>query len=196
MRTQLHHGSLGAGHEPSGRVAIEPFAVDAHARGDDEFLHRALDEGFEQHGGREVVGRRIVGDLVQALASARLRCQMEDRVNAEQRAPHRRGVTHVSNHQLDLGVEIAGPHGGVAVDLRAETIQRPHRVAVPQQVVREVRADEARATRNQNSLRHRIRCAAGPAARPLHAPARNIFVGQIVKQITRAFPVCACVAVR
>jgi hypothetical protein len=97
------------------------------------------------------------GDLVHALADAHRRGEVVDRVDPVERPVHRAAVAHVAHHQLDLGIEVLGaaPVGGrVAVHLLRERVERPHAMAVSQEQVGEVRADEARAAGDQDGLPH------------------------------------------
>jgi len=84
------------------RVAVEAFAVEAHARGDHQALHRSLDEGFEQHGRAEVVDPGVVRHLVHALPHADCAGEVVDGIDARERRPNRLRIAHVPDLQLDL----------------------------------------------------------------------------------------------
>ena len=77
---------------------------------------------------------------------------MHDRVDAVERAANRIGVAHVADDELDVGGEILGPRH-VAVHLRDQRVERAHAIAAREQRVGEMRADEARAARDENVLR-------------------------------------------
>jgi hypothetical protein len=152
---------LGVAHERAVGRPVEPLAVERHARRHHEARERAplrpLGHRLEQHRGAHVVDARVAGDLVHALADPHRRGEVVDRVDAVERPVHRAAVAHVAHHQLDLGIEVLGaaPVGGrVAVHLLRERVERPHAMAVSQEQVGEVRADEARAAGDQDGLPH------------------------------------------
>src|SRR4051812_48722820 len=62
----------------------------------------------------------------------------------------RRRITHVADHELDVAVEVVGPSRALAVDLGGKVVQRADPIAPRQQRVRQMRADEPRATRDQD----------------------------------------------
>ena len=63
-------------------------------------------------------------------------------------------VADVADLKLDVRGEILRP-AAVAVHLRLERVERPHTVPAREQLVGEMRADEARAARDQDLLRQR-----------------------------------------
>jgi hypothetical protein len=79
---------------------------------------------------------------------------MDDRVDPGERLPHRVGIAHVADPKLDVGSEISGPRAA-AVHLRREIVERAYAVAAREQLVGEVRADEARAAGDENEPRRR-----------------------------------------
>src|SRR5207237_2027646 len=83
---------------------VEALAVDAHARGHDEPLDRAVEERLEEDGGAARVRVRVLGDLVHALTDADAGREVGDRVDALDRASDRVGVADVADEELDLGV--------------------------------------------------------------------------------------------
>ena len=75
---------------------------------------------------------------------------MEDRVDAAQRSANRRWITDVADDELDLAVEVVGTAAGVAVHLGREVVEHPDPVAVGEELVCEMGADEAGAAGNQD----------------------------------------------
>ncbi len=79
-------------------VAVQALAVDAHRAGGDDAAHRRVDQRLEQRRRADVVGRGIAYDLVHRLADPDLGGEVDDAVDAAQRArspppcrEHRRG---------------------------------------------------------------------------------------------------------
>ena len=68
---------------------------------------------------------------------------MDDRIDAGESPADRVGVANVADLELHVRGEVAGPAAG-AVNLRREIVERAHAVAAREQLVGEVRADEAR----------------------------------------------------
>jgi hypothetical protein len=75
---------------------------------------------------------------------------MDDCVDAVERSTNRVTVTHVSDLELDVEVEVVRPLP-IRVDLAVERVERPHVVTVREQPVGEVRADETGAAGDQNA---------------------------------------------
>ena len=78
---------------------------------------------------------------------------MHDRVDAFDGAAECVGVADVADDELDLGGEVFGPLAA-AVYLRREVVERAHAVPVREQLVGEVRADEAGPARDEDRLGH------------------------------------------
>ena len=68
--------------------------------------HGLLDQLLEQHGRAEIVDADVAVDRVHALADADLGREVDDLVDAAQRAADRRLVAHVADHQFDVAIEI------------------------------------------------------------------------------------------
>ena len=141
---------------------IGALAVDAHAGRDDELAHGVLRERAEEDGCPERVRARILGLLVHALADPDARGQMDHRVHAFERAAHDLVAAHVAGNQLDVVVQVVGPLR-VAVHLVDEDVERPDGVALAQELVGHVRADEPGPAGDEHALGHagRLRARAG-----------------------------------
>ena len=133
-------------------IAVQPFPVDAHARGDDELSHRMRCELLEQRSRAERVDRRVLRNLVHRLSDADARREVHDGVAALERPCDRLAVADVADLQLDLRVEVGGRHA--AVHLLDEAVEHAHAVPGAQQLVRQVRPDEAAAAGHQYGARH------------------------------------------
>lgn len=102
--------------QPARRIEVEPLAVDAHARCDDQPLYRPLDQCLEEDRRTEVVHTRVLGDLVHALAHTDPRREVKDRVDPAQRPADRLRITEVAALQLDLRIEVGGTKTFVPMD--------------------------------------------------------------------------------
>ena len=78
---------------------------------------------------------------------------MDDGVDAVERTLEGSGVAHVAHDQLDLGLEVIGALAG-GVHLLAERVERTDLVSESEQVTSDVRADEPRASRDEDPFRH------------------------------------------
>ena len=90
-----------------------PFAVDDHRAGQHEPAHPGPRHRGEHDGGAGHVDVCVVGKVVHVDAEADLRCQVADGIDTGKRMLHRRGVTHVADHMIDIGrgfAEIEHPH--------------------------------------------------------------------------------------
>ena len=135
-------------------IAVQALAVNAHRGGDDQPLDRPLDQRLQEDGRAEIVDPDVVGHVVHALADADPGRQMDDRIDAGQRALDRARVPDIARHALDLGVQIRGPGAPLPMDLGIQNVEDPHPVALPEQLIAEMRSDEARAARNQHTSGH------------------------------------------
>jgi hypothetical protein len=86
---------------------------------------------------------------------------MHDGLDARERAANGNRISHVAADELDVGGEVLRPPQ-VAVHLRDQRVEYANAIAAREQGVGEVRADEARATRDENVLRQ---SRAGPSRR-------------------------------
>src|SRR5262249_57432688 len=93
--------------------------------------------------------RGVALDLVHGLPDADGGREVDDGVDAVERRPYGVAVAHVAGLQLDGRIKVVRPLA-VRMDLRVEVVQRPHLVAVGEQPVSEVRADESGAAGDQN----------------------------------------------
>lgn len=132
-------------------IEEQPLAVDTHARGHDEAPHGLLDDALHQHRRAPSVDGCVVGYVVHALSDADGRSEMEDGVDAVERPFDRRRVPHVSDDELDVRGEVRGPPAIAAMNLRCQVqvIERAYAIPVREQLVGQVRADEAGATGDQ-----------------------------------------------
>ena len=78
---------------------------------------------------------------------------MHDRIDAVEGTPHRLVVADVSDLQLDLRVQIAGPLAP-GVHLGLEAVERTHLVPLGEEAIGEVGADEPGSTRDENTHAH------------------------------------------
>ena len=74
---------------------------------------------------------------------------MDDGVDAVERAPDRVGVADVSDLELDVGREVVRASRAL-VHLRRQVVECAHAISAREQLVGEVRADEARAARDED----------------------------------------------
>ena len=76
---------------------------------------------------------------------------MDDRIDADERTAERIDVAHVAHLKLDVGGEIVGASRSF-VHLRRQIVERADAIAAGEQLVGEMRADEARASRDEDRL--------------------------------------------
>src|SRR3954469_15587870 len=88
-------------------------------------------------------------DLVHALADADAGSEMKDGIDAVERAAEGRAVAHVAHDEVGVWMKI-GRTRGVAVHLRIQNVEHSYAVSARDEVVGEMRADEARAARDQD----------------------------------------------
>jgi hypothetical protein len=74
---------------------------------------------------------------------------MDDGVDAVERTPDRVGIADVSDLELHVRREVVGTRRSF-VNLRRHVVEGAHAIAARQELVGEVRADEARAARDEN----------------------------------------------
>ncbi len=110
-----------------------------------------VEQGLEQHAGPERVHRGVLGGLVHALADSDPGREMDDGVDPVDRAADDVGVAHVAGNQLDVSVQIVGPLGAV-VHLLDEAVEHAHAVSGSDELVGEVRADEAGSAGDEDAL--------------------------------------------
>jgi hypothetical protein len=79
---------------------------------------------------------------------------MNHGVRAVESAPDCVRVTHVPDQELDVVGEIVGAIGA-RMDLRRQVVECAYAIAAREQLVGEMRADEARTTRDENELGRR-----------------------------------------
>ena len=140
---------------------MSAFAVDAHARGDDELAHRPFGERVQQHRRAEGVRGRVLGLLVHALTDADPGREVDDGIDALERAADDILAAHVAGEQLDVGAQVL--RAVALVHLVDQHVERAHRVAGGEQLVREVGADEAGAAGDQDAFHGRNVMRAGPS---------------------------------
>ena len=76
---------------------------------------------------------------------------MDDRIDADERTAERIDVAHVAHLKLDVSGEIVGPRRSF-VHLRRQIVERADAIPAGEQFVGEMRADEARASRDEDRL--------------------------------------------
>jgi len=74
---------------------------------------------------------------------------VDDGVDTVERAPDRLSIADVSDLELDVGREVVRASGAF-VNLRRQVVECAHAIPAREQLVGEVRADEARATRDED----------------------------------------------
>ena len=79
---------------------------------------------------------------------------MKHGVNPTQRRPEKSRGAEVSFDEFRICVEIGGPPGGVSVDLWDQAVDDADSIATSEEFISQVRADESRASRDKNPLRH------------------------------------------
>ena len=131
-------------------TAVQPFAVDGHRRCHDDFLEpRAHAHRFLEDNSRtDRIHGRVALDLVHGLPDADGCRKMKEAIDALQCFLHGVVVANVAFDPLDVVGEIVGP---AAVNLGIERVEHPHHVASRKQTIDAMRADEAGATRDQDS---------------------------------------------
>ena len=77
---------------------------------------------------------------------------MRNRVDAVEGSPQNVRVADVAAHELDVRGEVLGPPC-LTVHLRDQRVEGAYAVPAPEQLVCQMRADEARAARDENGLR-------------------------------------------
>ena len=97
--------------------------------------------------GAEVVVGDVVGDVAEVDAEADHRRLVADRGHAVERAGERVGIAHVALDELGARVEVVGP---LAVRGFEQQVEHPHLVALLEQGVDDVRADEAGAAGDED----------------------------------------------
>jgi hypothetical protein len=113
-----------------------------------------VDELFEQDRGTEVVHTRVLGELAHALRDADACGEMKDDIYILECELDDAWIAHVADHEIDATIEIRWS-AARAVYLRDECIERADAVATREQLVCEMRPDEAGSSGDQNpSLPH------------------------------------------
>ena len=79
---------------------------------------------------------------------------MEDGVNAAKGLCNCINVADVAGNQFDFGIEVVGSFASVAMDLRVEIVEDSYAMAASEECVRQMRADEAGTTCNENCSAH------------------------------------------
>ena len=102
-------------------------------------------------------------DLVHALADTDGGCEMENGVDALERAANGGAIAHVADEQLDVHGEILRAPAVLSVDLRRQAIERAHRVAAREQLVGKMGPYETGSAGNQDSLRRHLPSAGRPS---------------------------------
>jgi hypothetical protein len=129
MGTQLLERAFASFDEGALAGAIEPLAVNAHARRDDEPLDRLRGKTFEQNSRALRVVLRVVSDLVHALTNTHHCSEMEDAINATQRAFYRLSIANITAYEFDFARKTRRPSGACAMHLRRKTIEHANGVA-------------------------------------------------------------------
>ena len=140
-------------HVPA-RGAVEALPVDAHRGGDDDAAHGRTRERLHEHGGAEVVHADVARDRVHALPDADLGGEVDDRIDAAQRAAHGIEVADVALDELGAFAQDVGA-GGAGVHLLDERVEQDDSLAPAQERTGHVSTDEACATGNEYPARHR-----------------------------------------
>ena len=136
---------------PRLRVSVLPLAVDRHRRGDQQLLDRVapFEDLLEENRGADCVDRGVPLDLVHRLPDADGGREVNDGVDACQRATDGVAISDVRGDELHLRVEIVRPLF-TRMNLRVEGVERANGMSATQQRVREVRPDEPRTASDKN----------------------------------------------
>ena len=134
----LPHGIL---YEPTFRIAVQAFAIDAHRGCNDDAAHRILDQLLEQHGGALIVHGHIAIHRVHALPDAYLGREVHDPVHALDGIPHGIGITHVADENLRIRIQAVCT--AVAMHLLDEAVQDADMIAPAEEFPRDVASDKA-----------------------------------------------------
>lgn len=143
-----------AGHDGAVRRTIKSFAVNAHARRDDQILDRLFDQRFQQNRRAEIIGSRVTRDFIHALPDADFGRQMKHRIDAAQRLSHRVAVADVAADEFHFVVKIFGTRA-IVVHLLRQRVESAHAVAARQQFVGEMRPQKPGAAHDKNLLAHK-----------------------------------------
>jgi hypothetical protein len=143
--------ALGILDEVAGHVAVQALAIDAHRGGGDDAAHRMIDQPLEQDRGADIVGRGVALDFIHRLADADLGGEMDDAVDAVQRAGDCIAVADIGADEFGIGGEALGPLD-VAMDLRQQAVEHPHFIASPQQLGGHLATDKAGTAGDQDLL--------------------------------------------
>src|SRR5204863_812264 len=116
--------------------AIEPLAVNAHARRDDEALDWLCGKAFQQNSRALRVVVRVVGNLVHALTNADGRRKMEYAIDPLQRAADCLAVPNVTANEFHFTREVRRPTSACAMHLRRKVVEHAYAVSGVEQFVR------------------------------------------------------------
>ena len=165
----------------AGREAVLPglsvrmlaLAVDGHRRGDEDLADAvaARDDLLEKGRAAERVDRGIALDLVHGLPHSHRGREVDDGVGVVHRLAERVMVADIRDDELDRGVEIVRALPAF-VHLRVEVVQRAHLVALGEEPVGEMRADEAGSSGDEDAHSSNAIGAFGPRPEGERAAAR------------------------
>src|SRR5205814_10162509 len=110
---------------PRLRVSVLPLAVDRHRRGDQQLLDRIapFDDLLEENRGADCVDRGVPLDLVHRLPDADGGREVNDGVDACQRATEGDAIADVRGDELDLRIEVVRPLL-TRMNLRVQVVER------------------------------------------------------------------------
>jgi hypothetical protein len=135
-------------HDPVLGARVATLAVDDHARRQHQPAAEVLlGECTQQHGGAEVVVRDIVGDVADVEAESDHRRLMADRLDAGDRPCRRLRISQVALDPVGARIQVVGP---LAMRRREQRVEHAHVVAVIEQRVDHVRADESGAAGDED----------------------------------------------
>jgi hypothetical protein len=144
-----------------------------------------VEQRLEQHRRAQGVDARVLGDLVHALADADAGGEVHDLVHPLERLAQALGVAHVTDDELGVGGQVAGSSGS-SVDLRVQAVEHPDLVAPLEQRRRDVGADEAGSTGDQDPCHGTA--LSPPSQEPVLSSCLPSAGGCILNHRTRRYP--------
>ena len=153
---ELLDGAHGGKDEPVRGAGRRALAVDGLRAGDDDLLDGqvVLADDLQHLRGAEAVDLHVLGDLGHVAA---VRALVKDHVDAFHGGAHRRAVSQIALDKFRLLVDPGG--FAEAVGLGFEVVEDANGPAFAEEVVGDVRADEARAAGDEGAFegRHKSR---------------------------------------
>jgi hypothetical protein len=137
-------------------AAVGALAVDHHRRCGDKAPNSVppCDHSLEQGGGTAGVVVHGSPDVDHRLTVSHHAAEVEDAIDVTERAFNGVEIAQVPDHQLCVAIKMLGR--AVLVRERVEIVEHPHAVAVRQQHVDQVRADETGAAGDEGGAHQTV----------------------------------------